>query len=283
LLGPNGAGKTTTIRILLGLTRPTAGRAVVFGHPLPSEVQAVRQLVGYVTQEAALDRVLSARENLKLMAALCHVPDRVAKTRIDELLEFAELTDQANRVVRTFSGGMKKRLDLIMGLVHEPRLLVLDEPTLGLDIQTRRHLWEYIRRLREEQGITVLLTTHYLEEADQLCDRVGIIDHGQIVALGPPSELKASLGGDVVTIGLSEDAGLVTEDVAALLRPLPSVRAVSASDGHIRATVIGAEQVLPSLLDALRSKGVAVAGVSYARPTLDDVFLHHTGHALREE
>ena len=283
LLGPNGAGKTTTIRMLLGLSKPTGGRALVFGHPLPAEVQAVRQLVGYITQEAALDRVLSARENLLLMAALCHVPDREARPRIQELLEFAELADRADTVVRTFSGGMKKRLDLIMGLVHRPKLLVLDEPTLGLDIQTRRHLWEYIRRLREEQSITILLTTHYLEEADQLCDRVAIIDHGKVVALGVPSELKASLGGDVVTIELVEDAETDSTQVAELLRPIHSVREVSASDGQIRATVTGAEQALPTLLDTLRSKGIAVAGISYARPTLDDVFLHHTGHGLRED
>jgi ABC-2 type transport system ATP-binding protein len=292
LLGPNGAGKTTIIKMLLGLAKPTEGRAAVFGHLLPQEAHRVRQLVGYVTQEVALDRVLSARENLRLVAALYHVPGPRVEERIRGLLDFAELTDRADDVVRTYSGGMRKRLELVMGLVHEPRLLVLDEPTLGLDIQTRRRLWAYVKDLRENHDMTILLTTHYLEEADQLCDRVAIIDYGRIVALDTPAKLKAKIGGDVVRLELGpERGGHQTQNGTAAsvaLRAAEVVRALGAgeavaADGEVRATVEGAESALPILLQALRAEGLEVARVSYARPSLDDVFLYYTGRAFREE
>lgn len=289
LLGPNGAGKTTTIKMLLGLARPTEGYAAVFGYQLPNQANHVRQLVGYVTQEVALDRVLTARENLRLVAALYHVPGREANRRIEELLTFADLTARGDSIVRDYSGGMRKRLDLVMGLVHQPRLLILDEPTLGLDIQTRRRLWAYVRSLREEHGLTILLTTHYLDEADQLCDRVAIIDQGKIVAIGPPDQMKAALGGDIISLTLGGEVqkdgagGAETADQAIeLIRRLTDVRDAAAVGETVRATVSGAERTLPVVLAALKGAGIEVAGVSYSRPTLDDVFLYHTGHSLRE-
>lgn len=291
LLGPNGAGKTTTIKVLLGLARPSEGSAAVFGQRLPEQAGKVRELVGYVTQEVALDPVLTARENLRLVGALYHVPRRDLDRRIAELLAFAELEGRADDVVRGYSGGMRKRLDLAMGLLHRPRLLIMDEPTLGLDVQTRRRLWEYVRTLRDEQDLTILLTTHYLEEADQLCDRVAIIDHGRIVALGPPAELKAALGGDVVVLTLAgedraQEGALGLTDAAraaAVVSRQTDARNVVATATGIRATVANAERSLPSILDALRAEGVEVAGASYSRPSLDDVFLHHTGRAFRDE
>lgn len=288
LLGPNGAGKTTAIKMLLGLAKPTEGYAAVFGNELPAHADRVRQVVGYVTQEVALDRALTARENLRLVASLYHVPRADVDRRIADLLAFAELADRADDIVRAYSGGMRKRLDLAMGLLHHPRLLIMDEPTLGLDIQTRRRLWEYVRALRDDQGLTILLTTHYLDEADQLCDRVAIIDHGNIVALGRPEELKAALGGDVVIIkvgGLDGGDRVVSEAMeraAALLRGLAEVSETTLTDTDVRATVLSAERALPSMLAALRAEGIEVLGASYARPTLDDVFLHHTGHSLRD-
>lgn len=285
LLGPNGAGKTTLIRMLLGLARPTDGFAAIFGHQVPREAGRVRQLVGYVTQEVALDRALTARENLRLVASLYHVPRQQRDARIAELLAFAELTDRAESIVREYSGGMRKRLDLAMGLVHRPQLLIMDEPTLGLDIQTRRRLWEYVRNLRDEHGLTILLTTHYLEEADQLCDRVAIIDHGAVVALGPPVALKSALGNDVVNVTLhSEDiaADGVAERAATVLRSLPAIAQAHPHGTGVRFAVDDAERALPAVLEALREQDIAVEGVSYARPTLDDVFLHHTGRSLRE-
>jgi ABC-2 type transport system ATP-binding protein len=286
LLGPNGAGKTTAIKMLLGLTRPTSGYAAVFGRELPREAARVRQLVGYVTQEVALDKALTARENLRLVASLYHVPRGERNARINELLEFSELTERADDIVRDYSGGMRKRLDLALGLIHQPRLLIMDEPTLGLDIQTRRRLWEYVRTLRDERGLTILLTTHYLDEADQLCDRVGIIDHGQIVALGPPSELKSALAGDVVTLSLGEESSAQAvanaECAADLVRLLPGVRTATVVGAAVRTAVENAEHAMPPMLDALRGAGIEASGVSYARPSLDDVFLHHTGKSMRE-
>ncbi len=287
LLGPNGAGKTTIIRMLLGLAKPTEGYAAVFGHELPGEASAVRKLVGYVTQAVALDRVLSARENLRLVASLYHLPRSESKRRITELLEFADLTARADDVVRNYSGGMRKRLDLAIGLIHRPRLLIMDEPTLGLDIQTRRRLWEYIQTLRDEHELTILLTTHYLDEADQLCDRVAIIDHGAIVAIGPPSDLKAALGADMVSLSfgeasVSDVAAGIAARAAEIARSVPGVRQTIAVGGSINAAVENAETAVPALLAALRANGLDVKGVAYAHPTLDDVFLHHTGKSMRE-
>lgn len=277
LLGPNGAGKTTTIRLLLGLTHPTEGRLRVCGHDPTREPQAVRRCVGYVGQEIAVDPYLTARENLMVFAGLYHLRGDERRRRIEEVLELVGLAERADDVVRTFSGGMKKRLDIACGLLHRPRLLFLDEPTLGLDVETRRRVWDFVKDLAG-QGMTVLLTTHYLEEADRLCDRVAIIDRGKLQAVGRPQELKDGLGGDVLRLRLAEEAPL-SAAVEALQR-LPCVTTVQPVDGVLTARVQSGESALPQVMDALARAGIGVAAVSWSRPTLDDVFLAHTGRRL---
>lgn len=281
-LGPNGAGKTTTIMMLTTLIRPTSGRAVVCGYDVVAAPHRVRQQLGYVSQDVAVDDNLTGWENLYLQGRLYHVPPAVLKERIADVLATVELEEHAHRPVATYSGGMRKRLDIAAGLIHRPRLLFLDEPTLGLDIQTRSRIWEYIRRLRDEHGLTVFLTTHYMEEADRLCDRVAIIDRGRIVALDTPAALKRSLGGDLITIRLAGTTA--TPDLAAGMAALPLVESVRpGADGTFQLVVREGERATPVLLDYLSSRGIRVDSVALKRPTLDDVFLRYTGRQLREE
>ena len=199
LLGPNGAGKSTTLRILITVLQPTSGTAKVLGHDVVEEADTVRSLIGYVPQERAIDRFLTGREHLELLGDLYHLPKAHAKERIAELLKLVNLEEQADRAAKTYSGGMKRKLDIACGLLPNPKIVFLDEPTLGLDVQSRLRIWDYIRQLRE-QGITIVMTTNYLEEADQLCDRLAIIDGGKIKVIGSPKELKAGLGGDRLTL-----------------------------------------------------------------------------------
>ena len=258
LLGPNGAGKTTTIKILLSLVRPSGGTARVLGVDVAREPDRVRQLIGWVPQETAVDPLLTGRENLLLVAGMYHLPPAEAARRVDELLALVELSEAAGRVVREYSGGMRKRLDLAMGLVHRPAVLFLDEPTLGLDIQTRRRLWQYIRAFRE-LGTTILVTTHYLEEADQLCDRVAIIDGGRIRALGTPGELKARYGTESLQLRVAP--GQDRRAIAALagqLAALPEVREVrwGGATGPVVAAAgaaAGAAAVAPGASQAARA------------------------------
>ncbi len=281
LLGPNGAGKTTTIRMIVTLARPTSGTVILEDIDVVKVPDSARERIGYVGQEVALDRSLTAREHLELQAGLYHIPPSMQAERIGEILDLVELTDRADDQVRTFSGGMKKRLDLACGLIHRPRLLVLDEPTLGLDIQTRTRIWQFIRTLRE-QGTTILLTTHYLEEADQLCDRIAIMDHGKIQTCGTPAELKTSVGGDVVTLTLVEDdARPELEQLAADLRGLPFIRDVVATDRMLIYIEPGQDSV-PKVFKSLTDRGVHVDRFTYSPPSLDDVFLKFTGHSLRD-
>lgn len=280
LLGPNGAGKTTTIRALVTLLRPTSGRVRLFGHDVVAAPDAARALLGWVPQELAIDRHLTGRQHLELSARLFHVPRAEARARIDELLALVELSDRADDLVKRYSGGMKKRLDLACGLVHRPRLLVLDEPTLGLDIQTRVRVWEFVGKLRAE-GMTVLLTTHYMEEADQLADRIAIVDHGKLQALDTPAGLKAKLGGDVVRL----DLGGKALDAAALeaVKALPGAGAVSERGAWLLVTTPSGREMAPRLAEwAERSLGAAPRALSFGPPSLDDVFLSITGHGLRE-
>jgi ABC-2 type transport system ATP-binding protein len=207
-LGPNGAGKTTTISMLCTLLRPTAGTASVDGKDVIKEATKVRQVIGLVPQELTVDDELSGRENMMLQADLYNVPIKEAKERIEELLKMVRLEDAAERMVKTYSGGMRKRLEIAEGLIHRPKVLFLDEPTLGLDVQTRAAIWEHIRHLRSEFKMTILMTTHYLEEADNLCDRIALIDHGKLVALDTPATLKRSLGGDVISMTLDKEEDL---------------------------------------------------------------------------
>jgi ABC-2 type transport system ATP-binding protein len=279
-LGPNGAGKTTTIKVLTTLAKPTAGRAEVCGHDVVREPVAVRRCLGYVSQDVALDRALTGREHLELHASLYHLPRAEAQRRIAEVLALVELADRADDPVRQYSGGMRKRLDIACGLVHRPRVLLLDEPTLGLDLQTRRRIWDAIRGLRRE-GLTVLLTTHYLEEADQLADRVAIIDHGRVVALGAPEELKRALGGDSVQLRLGD--GGAPAELLERLRALPGVSALAPTEDGLTLVVGDAEESIPRIVELAAKHGARLEALSYARPTLDDVFLKATGRSLRDE
>ncbi|MGH7611478.1 MAG: ATP-binding cassette domain-containing protein [Candidatus Dormibacteria bacterium] len=276
-LGPNGAGKTTTLRMLSTLLPPTSGRARVAGHDLLREPQAVRQRIGYVGQAGGNDPAISGRRELVFEARLYGMGVAEARARAEILLEALELQACADRPTKTYSGGQRRRLDMGVGLVHRPELLFLDEPTTGLDPQSRARMWEEVRRLHES-GTTVFLTTHYLDEADALCDRVAIIDHGRIVVVGTPDELKRAVAGDVVTVGVEGPA----EPVLELLRQQPFVREASLERGSIRLYVDRGETATPELIRLLDRRGLQLTALTLSRPSLDDVFLRQTGRTLRE-
>lgn len=285
-LGPNGAGKTTTIRILATLLRPTEGRAVVAGHDVAREPAVVRRLVGFAMQTVAIDIMGTGRENLELIGRLHRVPGPELRRRVDELLELMGLAEVATKLAGTYSGGMKRRLDLASALVHRPRVLFLDEPTEGLDPQSRTALWEELMRVRAA-GTTMFLTTHYMEEADRLCDRLAIIDHGRIAVDGSPAELKRGIGSDTIELTLASDGsdGLVVtqEAVARLLDGFEPLTGSEATPTGVRLSVNHAHAVIPEVLRRLDDGGVRVAGLSMAEPTLDDVFLRYCGTRIREE
>jgi ABC-2 type transport system ATP-binding protein len=282
LLGPNGAGKSTTLRILITLLRPTSGQAIVLGHDVAKEPDTVRRLIGYVPQERAIDRFLTGREHLLLLADLYHLPKDEARRRIPELLKLVDLEARADLPARTYSGGMKRKLDIACGLLPNPKVVFLDEPTLGLDVQSRLRIWDYVRQLKA-RGITIVMTTNYLDEADQLCDRLAIIDGGRIKAMGSPSELKTGLGGDIVSLTIgAADAGRA-DALAAALRALPMVRAVNPKPAGLDIRVESSEKALPAVLEASNRVGCRLELVDYHRPRLDDVFVAHTGHAIRNE
>ncbi len=272
-LGPNGAGKTTTINMLCTLLTPTTGRATVNGYDVVRQRSNVRRSIGLVFQDSTLDEHLTAEQNLRFHAYAYRIPRAVTEQRIDELLELVELSDRRRSSVRFFSGGMKRRLEIARGLLHHPRVLFLDEPTLGLDPQTRRHIWEYILRLRVQHGLTIFLTTHYMDEAE-VAGRIGIIDHGRIVAMDTPDTLKDALGGDVITIESRDVEALATE-----LRQKFHVEPIC-KEGGLRFSVHHGEKFLPRLL---RRVDNPVASVSLRRPTLEDVFIQLTGHEIREQ
>jgi ABC-2 type transport system ATP-binding protein len=282
LLGPNGAGKTTTLRILITVLRPSGGQARVLGMDVVEQATQVRQAIGYVPQERAIDRFLTGREHLELLASLYHLPAAQAAARIDEVLKLVGLEGKADEVARTYSGGMKRKLDIACGLIPDPRVLFMDEPTLGLDVESRLKIWEHIRQLKA-RGITILLTTNYLDEADQLCDRIAIIDGGRLKAIGTPGDLKSGLGGDVVTLTLaSDDLGKV-EGLAQTLKRQETIRAVSIKRNVLDIRVASPEATLPAILSAVAAHGCRLEFVDYHRPRLDDVFLAHTGHRIKEE
>lgn len=278
-LGPNGAGKTTTVSLLTAGLAPTAGRATVDGMDVVRESGAIKKRIGLVFQESTADGDLTGRENLEIAATLFDVPRREAAHRVDDLLERMQLAEAADRLVKTFSGGMRRRLELAVGIIHSPRVLFLDEPTLGLDPQGRAGFWRYVQELRQGSGMTVFVTTHYLEEADQICERIAIIDRGKIVATGTPSELKDRLGGDVITLRPSSQ-GVNLEPV---LRALPGVTSVQAQDGGFRLKCPSGESLVPQIVEACARAGTGLASVSLKRPSLDEVFLEFTGREFRED
>jgi ABC-2 type transport system ATP-binding protein len=276
-LGPNGAGKTTTLRILATLLPPTGGTARVAGFDVARQACEVRTRIGYVAQSGGSYREATGREELVIQGRLFGMSKSDALVRAAEILTALDLADAGDRTCGTYSGGMRRRLNIGIGMVHKPALLFLDEPTTGLDPQARARLWEEIRKLRET-GTTVFLTTHYLEEADALCDKLAIIDHGKIVAEGSPSELKHEIAGDVVTIGVNGDG----QSVVDLLCTQPFVREATLEDGLVRLYVDKGEEAVPAVLRLLDSKGMAPSTMNLHRPSLDDVFLKKTGRSLRE-
>jgi len=279
LLGPNGAGKSTTLRTLITLLAPTSGSAVVLGHDSVKDADTVRQLIGYVPQERAIDRFLTGREHLELLAALYHLPKDEAVRRIAELLKLVELESHADRPAKTYSGGMKRKLDIACGLLPNPKILFLDEPTLGLDVQSRLRIWEYVRMLKA-RGMTVVMTTNYLDEADQLCDRLAIIDGGKIKVIGSPVELKVGLGGDIVSLTLKETDRI--QALAAVLKGQPAIRAVNATAVGLDIRVESPEKALPTILESANRLGCGLEFIQYNRPRLDDVFMAHTGRRIQE-
>jgi ABC-2 type transport system ATP-binding protein len=276
-LGPNGAGKTTTINMLITILKPTEGKASVLSFDIAKQDVNVRNVIGVVPQEYTADEDLTGFENILLCADMYGIPRQVAKERAEELLKLVELTDFKDKKVQTFSGGMRRRLELACGLVNRPKVLFLDEPTLGLDVQTRTATWNYIRKLKKEYGMTLFMTTHYLEEADSLCDRVAIIDRGKIIIAGSPEELKHGLGGDVITLGIKEDA-----DVKELIGKVEHVKDVKKEDGSYRIKAEEGEITAPLIIEALRKKGYTVTKLSLTEPTLNEVYLEYTGKSMRD-
>jgi ABC-2 type transport system ATP-binding protein len=280
LLGPNGAGKSTTIRTLATLTVPDEGRALVVGHDVRREAQAVRRTIGYVPQDSGADTYATGRENLLLQGRIQGMGGKELRDRVDELLGLLGIADAADRVASGYSGGMRRRLDIALGLVHRPRVLFLDEPTTGLDPEARVAMWDEVRRLAAQESLTILLTTHYLEEADELAQRVAIVSRGQVVIEGEPEELKRGLKGDALHVeladGRTEEASRLIETAGAKLETVLDGRTIvaRAEDGG---------RALPRVLAALDQAGIGVATVSVSRPSLDDVYLHYTGRDFTEE
>ena len=278
-LGPNGAGKTTTISILTTLLGATSGEARIEGLDVRTQSNDVRRKLGLVFQKSTADEELTGRENMVIEAGLYGLSPSAVRDHVNDLLTQMDLAQSADRFVKTYSGGMRRRLELAVGMVHKPQLIFLDEPTLGLDPQGRAGFWRYIRHLRESKGITVFMTTHYLDEADQLCDRIAVIDHGRIIALGTPKELKDGVGGDTLELTVAPGA----QDPTAILQAMPGVTSVTKVGETYRVKCSNGESLIPKTVLAADQAGIVVAGVTVIKPTLDQVFLHLTGHAYREE
>ncbi len=280
LLGPNGAGKTTLISMLSTMIEPSGGSAKVWGFDVEKEASFVRENIGMVFQDTTLDDRLTGRENLDLHGRLYGLDGKTRKKRIQEVLALVELTDRADAIVKTYSGGMMRRLEIARGLMHHPHVLFLDEPTLGLDPQTRNHIWEYIKTLNKDEGVTIVLTTHYMEEADHLCNRIAIIDHGEIVALDAPEALKNTLGGDVISLELEKSQDI--SKLCDIYRTNGCASIVSRQMNQVFITVRDGEHQIPHVLALASKGGIPIRSVSLRKPTLDDVFLHFTGQAIRD-
>jgi len=276
-LGPNGAGKTTTISMLITVLRPTSGKATVLGGDIAKQSLDVRSSIGVVPQEYTADEDLTGQENILLCADLYGIPRSVSKKRALELLQLVELTGFKDKRVQTYSGGMRRRLELACGLINRPKLLFLDEPTLGLDVQTRAATWNYVKMLKKEFGMTLFLTTHYLEEADALCDRIAIIDHGKIVVIGTPADLKDGLGGDIITLGIQKET-----DITDLISKIEHVKEVKKENGSYIIKSANGELTAPLIIEALRKNGHAVTKLSLTKPTLNEVYLQFTGKSMRD-
>lgn len=278
LLGPNGAGKTTTISMLCTILKPTSGSATVNGFDIVKQPGQVRKSIGIVFQEPSVDDRLTGRENMEMHANLYGVPPNVAKKRIKTLLNLVELDKRADNLLRTYSGGMRRRLEIARGLIHYPRVLFLDEPTIGLDPQTREHIWTYIKKLSKEEDISIILTTHYMDEADKLCDRIAIIDYGKIVALDTSDNLKESLGEETITIKTSE-----AKELSQRLKDTELVSKMAISMNELTVHVKNGHETLPRIVEVAANAVIRIGSISLHEPDLGDVFLHYTGRAIREE
>jgi ABC-2 type transport system ATP-binding protein len=277
-LGPNGAGKTTTISMLATLLTPNSGKALVNGFDIINQRDNVRKSIGIVFQDPTLDDELTAYENMDFHGRLYSVPREVRRKKILELLKLVELDERKNSLVKTFSGGMKRRLEIARGLLHEPKVLFLDEPTLGLDPQTRNKLWEYIKKLNKEDGLTIILTTHYMEEADKLCDKIAIIDQGKIIAIDTPSNLKNKIGGDVITIETEN-----TKNFSELLKSCKWCGSSKAHDGSVTINVDNADKKIADIVKLAEKSKIKIDSIMIHKPSLEDVFLFYTGKTIREE
>jgi ABC-2 type transport system ATP-binding protein len=278
LLGPNGAGKTTTISMLCTILKPSSGTAKVNGFDIVKQDMQVRKSIGIVFQDPSIDDRLTGRENLYMHANLYGVPSSEQKPRIDRVLKLVELEDRADDLLRTYSGGMRRRLEIARGLIHYPKVLFLDEPTIGLDPQTREHIWSYIEELRKTREITMILTTHYMEEADRLSDRIAIVDYGKIVASDTPLGLKNTLEGDVITVKTKQP-----DRLSSVLAGTAGILKTNAIEDRLEVTVRGGQALLPRIVEVAAKSGVFVESVSLREPNLEDVFLHYTGRAIRPQ
>ncbi len=278
LAGPNGAGKTTTINMLITRIAPTKGTAIVAGFDIVKKSLEVRRVIGVVPQDFTADEDLTGRENIMMVSQFYDVPRAKARENVENLLKLVDLEDAADRLVRTYSGGMRKRLELIIGLVHDPRVLFLDEPTLGLDIQTRTQMWNYVRDIQKKLGVTIILTSHYLEEIDALADRVSIIDHGKVLITGTPAELKGSLKGDIINLTLSDQKGVD------IMKTMPDVIEVAdAGPNAVRIKVANADEALPRVINYISSHELSTVKLTVEKPSLDEVFLEYTGRSIRDD
>jgi len=281
-LGPNGAGKSTTMMILTTLLKPTSGNASVQGFDVTTQAKKVRENIGFVQQEIGVDEYLTGRENLIFQSRISQMPKEKVQSRIDEVISLVELEEKQNEATITYSGGMRKRLDIACGLLHRPKVLFLDEPTVGLDIQTRRKIWEYIRKIRKEFEMTLFVSTHYMEEADKLCDRVGIIDYGKIQVIDTPEIMKNAMGSDMISFSLIN--GIAKQDeLINRIQQIEFVNQVTRKQGEITIKSSQCSEVIPKIFQITSEMNIEIDSLSLNKPTLDDVFISYTGHNLRDD
>jgi len=280
-LGPNGAGKSTTMMIFTTLLKPTNGNAFVGGFDVIKNSKQVRENIGFVQQETTVDEYLSGRENLLLQAKLNHIPKNEINQRIDEVLDLIELSDKQDEAVVTYSGGMRKRLDIAGGLLHHPRVLFLDEPTVGLDIQTRRKIWQYIKKIHTQFDMTIFLTTHYMEEADSLCDRIGIIDHGKIQVIDTPKNMKNDLGNEIISLVIESNSNY--DSFLLELKKIEFIKKINEDGSKLTLFTSNGTEVIPKIFQISSNLGIKVNSISLTQPTLDDVFISYTGHEIRDD
>ena len=280
-LGPNGAGKSTTMMIFTTLLKPTSGTAMIAGFDVMKDAKHVRENIGFVQQETTVDEYLTGRENLLLQAKLNHIPKNEINTRIDEVLDLIELSDKQDQAVVTYSGGMRKRLDIAGGLLHHPKVLFLDEPTVGLDIQTRRKIWQYIKKIHVEFEMTIFVTTHYMEEADSLCDRIGIMDHGKIQVIDTPENMKNALGNEIISLVV--DTNNNHDSFLEELKKIEFIKKINEDNLKLTLFTSNGTEVIPEIFHISSKLDIKINSISLTQPTLDDVFISYTGHEIRDD